>query len=241
MYFSVNGNSRTAGFKVRRACVVAVACLIVGVLSAPAEQYTVNVTTQYQLFSSPFAAANGSPLAITNLVVASTGRLHVVLWDSRMQNYGAMPYRDTFGVWDNSASNKISRGEAFYMRTIQPGGTDRVTFTGFLSSASVITNHYTNGYNHWMGYPYLSAVAITNLNLTNNVVPYVFGDRIYTLETTSQTYDAFFYDADGELGGGWQSMEDPGHPTDVVLSPAEGFIYQIREYDTTMTWRAIAP
>lgn len=228
-------------FIARRSCVVAVACLLGAALSVPAEQHTVNVYTEWHLYSSPFAAANGSPLAITNLVVASTGVLWIALWNPATQTYGPMPIRDATGVWNyTSGSNKISRGEGFFLMTRPTGPTDSVTFTGFLSSASVVTNHYTNAGVHFLGYPYLSSVAITNLNLTNNVVPYVFGDRISTFETTSQTYDAFFYDADGELGGGWQRIEDPGHPTDVVLPPMEGFIFT-KMYDTTMTWRAIAP
>ncbi|MBU1692751.1 MAG: hypothetical protein KJ726_04810 [Verrucomicrobia bacterium] len=114
-----------------------------------------------------------------------------------------------------------------------------VIITGALTTASVVTNSFTNGLS-LAGYPYLAPVAMNGMNFTNILTPYIWGDRIYTWDFTGQVYRLFFYDGGGELGGGWQDADDPGHPTDYILQPIEGFWFN-KISGATITWKAPAP
>ena len=215
--------------------------LILGISTSFAAEYTVQYTTNaMQLWSSPFAQPDGSSIKITNFVKPPlpSGQFTLSTWDSSNTQY-MNNFHSSRGLWiGSSTNNTISRGQGFVLYN----GTNSfpLTFTGTLSSASVITNDLTNSL-HLIGYPFLASVSITNMNLTNNIIPYVTGHLLRTWIETSKVYRTFFYDAAGELGGGWQDIDDPGKPTDYELKIMEGFWLHAPPGATGILWRAKAP
>lgn len=236
---------------------VAVLLLAASLCHAPAviraETHLITLATNdLRLLASPFAAANGNPLAMTNLIQPATGRVDVYVYSQT--NFGglggySMASYNSLGSWTGTTNTPIARGAGFWLRNYAPDPV-AVTFTGTLSTALAFTNRIAfpnaQGGLATIGYPYLSSVAITNLNLTNDIRPYVTGTVLYVFApelydgSQGSGYRMFFYDADGSFGGGWQDADDPGQPTDYVLEPMEGF-WILARGQTQIVWKALAP
>ena len=227
-----------------RSCVAFGALLFLSVFASPtcAEQHSVSITdTNYHLMASPFATPAGAPLAFSNLVKSTNGAFIFWTWDSTAQTF-APASRFFLNSWSFGGSTTVARGRGFWVRK-DSGSAYDIVFTGSLTTAQAVTNRMVSANPsslHLVGYPYLAAVALTNLNLTNDIRPYVTGTTLYVYNSTARSYRVFFFDADGSLGGGWQDADDPGQPTDYVLQPMEGFwIWMLGQ--TSLVWRALAP
>jgi len=224
-----------------RSCAVAVFCLSAFSPAAHSEQHAISLThTNFQLLASPFATPAGAPLALSNLMNVATGSFDLFTWNTTNQQFHPIAVNRT-GTWIGG-STTVARGQGFWIRK-KFSNDFNVVFTGSLATALAVTNrlsHEFPGSFHLVGYPYLSSVALTNLNLTNDIRPYVTGTMLYVWNPAGTNYRTFFYDADGGLGGGWQDADDPGQPTDYVLQPMEGFWIRLTG-QTSLVWRALAP
>ena len=239
---------RTVGF----ACAFCAVWILPAGLRAETNLITLE-KNELRLLASPFAAANGNPLAVTALIKPATGGVQVFVYSQTnfggLGGYRSATYNASGWSVSSDTNTPIARGDGFWLRNSTTNPIP-VTFTGTLSTALAITNRivFPNaaGGPATIGYPYLAAVAITNLNLTNDIRPYVTGTVLYVFApdiydgSQGSGYRMFFYDADGSFGGGWQDADDPGQPTDYVLTPMEGF-WILSRGQTQIVWRAVAP
>jgi hypothetical protein len=208
-----------------------------------ADEILTNLPARLLVLSSPFAAPDGSPLAVTNIFSTTNvgGGATFSIWNSANQSFSTTARVRGGGQWAGVLTNKIARGQGFYLTVIMPNSLPMpVTFQGTLSTATVITNRYTNAGLDMLGYPFLAPVAINNLNLTG-VTPYVTGHLLHVWDIYAFRYRTLFYDAGGELGGGWQDIEAPGQPSPYVLQPLEGFWLEMPAVPASVTWEASAP
>lgn len=186
-------------------------------------------------------------MAFSNLLKATTGTIEVWRFDATNLVYD-MGLINKTGTWLNQdGTTKVARGEGFFIHN-KAGVPADLIFSGSLSTAMAITSIY-RGVTHaqqaaapyLVGYPYLSSVGLNAMNLNTGIVPYVTGTMIYVWAPEIPGYRAFFYDADGNLGGGWQDADDPGQPTSFTLAPLQGFWLWLRRGQTSLTWKALPP